>query len=57
MEEAERTAMLQTGISLRSAIQALHLKMVGSAGNAPVRRFRRIFIDTGFTDQQPDHFP
>jgi len=31
--------------------------MVGSAGNAPVRRFRHIFCDARFTVEQPDHFP
>src|SRR5258708_6985687 len=33
------------------------LRMVGSAGNAPVRRFRHIFCDARFTVGQPDHFP
>src|SRR5882672_1016874 len=32
-------------------------EMVGSAGNAPVRRFRHIFHDARFTVGQPDHFP
>jgi len=32
------------------------LKMVGSAGNAPVVA-SGWFEDTGFTDRQPDHFP
>jgi len=32
-------------------------EMVGSAGNAPVRRFRHIFCDARFTVEQPDHFP
>jgi hypothetical protein len=31
--------------------------MVGSAGNAPVRRFRHMFKDARFTVGQPDHFP
>src|SRR6478736_5102397 len=33
------------------------MKMVGSAGNAPVRLFRHIFYDARFTVEQPDHFP
>jgi hypothetical protein len=32
-------------------------RLVGSAGNAPVRRFRHIFNDARFTVGQPDHFP
>ena len=31
--------------------------MVGDAGNAPVDRFRHIFCDAPFTDEQPDHLP
>jgi hypothetical protein len=31
--------------------------LVGSAGNAPVRRFRHMFKDARFTVEQPDHFP
>jgi hypothetical protein len=32
-------------------------KVVGGAGNAPVRRFRHIFIDARFTVGQPEHLP
>jgi hypothetical protein len=32
-------------------------RLVGSPGNAPVRRFRLWFSDTRFTVGQPDHFP
>jgi hypothetical protein len=32
-------------------------RLVGSAGNAPARRFRHIFYDARFTVGQPDHFP
>jgi hypothetical protein len=32
-------------------------EMVGSAGNAPVRLFRRIFCDARSTVERPDHFP
>src|SRR4051794_37731064 len=33
------------------------LKSLGSAGNAPVRRFRHMFRDARFTVEQPDHSP
>ena len=33
------------------------IKLVGSAGNAPVRLFRHIFYDARFTVERPDHFP
>ena len=42
-----------------SVFWTLHsaFKVVGSAGNAPVRRFRHIFKDARFTVEQPDHLP
>src|SRR5438445_4005578 len=32
-------------------------RLVGGAGNAPVRRFRHIFCDARFTVEQPEHLP
>ena len=55
----QRVAFLFSYGSLKSKIQIrnLKMKMVGSAGNAPVRLFRHIFYDARFTVEQPDHFP
>ena len=39
------------------AIHSLEPDFVGSAGNAPVRRFRHIFCDARFTVEQPEHLP
>src|SRR5262249_41061305 len=42
---------------LRSLSYESKRGLVGSAGNAPVRRFRHIFYDARFTVEQPDHLP